>query len=120
GRGRHSYGSERRDSRSEASSGMSPSCSERWTVLFGMTSTQRCSRHVRRSACGPTPKSQNVVLDDSQIASTAIECGEGFQISGCWWVTGDSEVIRFHTKRALSKCEAVLIGLACTLPCPHE
>jgi hypothetical protein len=91
--GRHSYGSERRDSRSEASSGMSPSCSERWTVLFGMTSTQRCSRHVRRSACAPTQKSQNVVFDDSQIASTPIECGEGFQISGCWWVTCHSDRI---------------------------
>jgi hypothetical protein len=36
----------------------------------------------------PSPKSQNVVFDDSQIASIAIACGEGFQISGCWWVTG--------------------------------
>src|ERR1700751_6355239 len=50
------------DSRSEASSGLGPSRSERWTVLFGMTSTQRCSRHVWRSACAPTPKSQNVDL----------------------------------------------------------
>jgi hypothetical protein len=30
---------------------MSPSCSERWTVLFGMTSTQRCSQII------PGPKS---------------------------------------------------------------
>ena len=100
---------------------MSPSCSERWTVLFGMTCTPRCSRHVRKSACAPTPKSQNVVFDDSQIASSRIECGEGFQISGCWWVTGYSEVIHFDVKctnRKLSHrpggwrvlAEAVFVG----------
>jgi len=72
---------------------MSPSCSERWTVLFGMTSTQGCSRHVGMSACAPTAKSQNVAFDDSQIASIPIECVEGFQISDCWWVTGKPEVI---------------------------
>lgn len=40
------------------------------------------------------PKIAKRCFDDSKIASTPIECGEGFQISGCWWVTGYTEVIR--------------------------
>ena len=36
---------------------------------------------------------KTLIFDDSQIASTPIECGEGFQISGCWGVTGNPEVI---------------------------
>jgi hypothetical protein len=67
--------------------------------------SQLSSRHVGMSACSPTAKSQKVAFDDSQIASTPIECVEGFQIYDCWWVTGNSSLIlsgkvcRQHTRK---------------------
>jgi hypothetical protein len=48
-------------------------------------------------------KIANVAFDDSQIASTPIECVEGFQISDCWWVTGNPEVRRAGVPENLIK-----------------
>ena len=39
-----------------------------------------------------------MIFDDSHIASTPIEYGEGFQISGCWWVT-----LALYRRRAFRK-----------------
>jgi hypothetical protein len=108
--------SERRDSRSKARSGMSPSCSERWTVfVWDDIHTALFPPRTEVRMC-TDPKIAKRCFRRLPIAGTPIECGEGFQISGCWWVImGRPEVISSPNRVRTDKCACVC---RLTFTCP--